>query len=158
MTWLSWLQEHWFDTLQTLALLAGFAFTAVTLRRDERSRRVQNLFRLTAGHRELWAQLGHDPALCRILAPAPNLALEPVTEAETRFVGLLMLHLNTAHHAIRNGVMDAPDGLGADVRDFFTHPLPRAVWEKLRPLQDASFVAFVESHLDKPLSPSVSAA
>ena len=148
MTWLPWLQENWYDTLQTLALLASFAFTAISLRRDERSRRVENLFRLTAFHREIWSRLDTQPELNRVLTANPDLSLDPVTDAENRFVGFLVLHLNTSHQAIKNGLMEAPEGLGADIRAFFAYPVPRAAWENLRHLQDARFVAFVERHFD----------
>lgn len=31
-----------------------------------------------------------------------------------------------------------------DVAWFFSLPIPKAVWEKLKPLQDEEFVAYVE--------------
>ncbi|MEO6245223.1 MAG: DUF6082 family protein [Opitutaceae bacterium] len=149
MTGWHWFTENWFTGLQTLAIFASFAFTAISLRRDDHSRRVANLFKLTAGHRELWALTLREPALRRVLSANVNLALEPVTEDETLFVTFLLLHLNTAHHAIRDGLIDQPEGLGADIRTFFANPIPRFVWRKLRPLQDAAFIVFVETHFDR---------
>ena len=55
MTWVAWLNDNWFTGLQSLAILSGFIFTCVTLRREDRSRRVSNLLLLTANHRELTA-------------------------------------------------------------------------------------------------------
>lgn len=146
MIWLHWLRENWFTALQTIAIVSGLVFTAVTIRRDERSRRVASLFQLTAHHREVWAELFTRPDLRRVLANVVNLDREPVTEDEALFVSLLVLHLSTAHQAIRQGLMDPLEGLGADIRTFFAKPIPRAVWVRLRPFQNAEFVAYVEDH------------
>jgi len=146
MSWLPWLEENWFTALQSFAILASFSFTAISLRRDERSRRVENLFRLNDGHRQLWAHTFQRPELRRILTPSPDLNQTPVTQDEAQFVTFLILHLNTAHHAIKSGLMEAPEGLGADIRTFFANPIPRNVWLQMRPLQDLDFVAFVEGH------------
>ena len=146
MTSFEWFQENWFTALQTCAILASFSFTALSFRRDDRSRRVENLFRLNSNHRELWAQTFSQPELRRILAPSPDLVTRPITQDEAQFVAFLILHLNTAHQALKNDLMDAPEGLGADIHTFFQNPIPMAVWRQLRPLQDAEFVAYVESH------------
>lgn len=147
MTWLTWLDENWFSALQTLAILSGLFFTCITLKRDERSRRVANLLLLTANHRDVWNHLFTYPKLRRILAAHADLSKAPVTEDEALFVNFLVLHLNSAFQAIKNGLMDAPEGLATDIRTFLTYPIPRAVWDGLRRFQDASFVAFVESKL-----------
>ncbi len=149
MTWLQWLREDWFTALQTLAILSGFLFTCITLRRDQRSRRVANLLLLTANHRDVWNRLFSHPELRRILSPHADLATKPVTDDETLFVSFLVLHLNSAFQAIKSGLLEAPEGLAADIRTFFAHPIPRAVWASLRPLQDRAFVAFVEKHTDE---------
>jgi len=36
-------------------------------------------------------------------------------------------------------------GMGQDVAQFLSLPVPHEVWEKIRPLQNADFVAFVEN-------------
>jgi hypothetical protein len=146
MTSFQWLGENWFTGLQTLGIVASLSFTAGSFRREDRSRRVENLFRLNANHRDIWAQTFKQPELRRVLSQSPNLSLNPVTEDEAQFVRLLILHLNTAHHAVRTGLMDMPEGLGADIRTFFANPIPRAIWRQMRDLQDAKFVIFVERH------------
>jgi len=148
MVWLLWLRENWFTGLQTLAIVSGFIFTCITLRRDERSRRVGNLFQLNSNHRQLWEQLFTQPQLRGILSAERDISSEPVTNDEALFVGFLILHLNTAHKAIRNQLLDTPEGLAADVRTFFALPIPRAVWEERRRYQDAEFVSFVERHFE----------
>lgn len=141
-----WATDNWFTLLQTLAILSSFAFTCITLRRDEKSRRISNLMLLTANHRDIWKEIFDRPELRRVLATNPHLDTKPVTDDETLFVKILILHLNSAHHAITSGLIIAPEGVGADIRIFFAHPIARLVWDEIRDLQDRAFVEFVESH------------
>jgi hypothetical protein len=46
------------------------------------------------------------------------------------------------------GIFTKIQGLQNDVRDFLTLPIPKAVWEKIKPFQDGDFVTFVESCRD----------
>lgn len=149
MPWFAWAAQNWFTLLQTLGILSGFTFTCVTLRRDEKSRRFANLMQLTAHHRNIWEHAFDRPKLRRVLSPNPDIVNQPVTEDETLFVRLLILHLNTAYHAIKSGLMAEPEGLGADIRSFFVHPLARHIWDENRGLQDRAFVDFVESRFEK---------
>ena len=150
MVWLHWFGENWFTALQTLAIVSGLVFPTITLRRDDRSRRSASLFQLTAHHRDVWVELFKQPELRRVLSPQPDLAREPVTDNEALFVGFLILHLNTAHNAVAQGLMPPLAGLGADIRTFFSRPIPRAVWNDLRRFQDPAFVVFIEAHFHSP--------
>lgn len=147
MTWLQWLGENWVDVLQSFAILSGFWFTCVTLRRDENSRRAANNFRLIAHHSELWSIVFTIPELHRVQSSSIDLAKEPVTDGEVLFVRLLILHLSSAYQAITKKVLDRPEGLGADIRTYFALPIPRFVWENEKGIQDVAFVRFVESHM-----------
>ena len=149
MNWLHWLGENWFTGLQTVAIVSGLVFTCITLRRDSHSRRISSLFQITANHREVWEKLLTQPKLHRVLSLKPDIDREPVTVDETIFVEFLILHLNSAHQAMRNGVMDAPEGLSTDIRTLFSLPIPRAVWEDKRRFQDGEFIAFVERNLNR---------
>jgi hypothetical protein len=42
--------------------------------------------------------------------------------------------------------------LAADVRQFFSRPIPRLVWESVKELQDNEFVEFVQSCLEEGVS------
>ena len=149
MNWLHWLAENWFTGLQTIAIVSGFIFTCITLRRDSHSRRISSLFQITANHRDVWEKLLTQPKLHRVLSAKADLVRKPVTVDETLFVGFLILHLNSAHQAIRNRLLDAPEGLATDIRTFFALPIPRAVWADRRRFQDNEFIAFVERHLNE---------
>jgi len=49
----------------------------------------------------------------------------------------------------REGMFVKLQGLRADVKDFMSLPIPKRVWERLKPFQDDEFVAFVEECLSE---------
>lgn len=55
--------------------------------------------------------------------------------------------------AIRQGTLTKPEGLDADVREFFLLPIPSAVWEQTRNLRDPEVIEFVESIRNKATLP-----
>lgn len=65
-------------------------------------------------------------------------------QEEELFVGFLILHLNSAYQAINSGMFASPEGLKVDVRKFFSCPIPKAIWEKMRIFQNKKFATFVE--------------
>jgi hypothetical protein len=144
---LLWIGKTWFDLVQSLGIIAGLLFTSATFRRDARERRVANLIEITKQHREIWAELFRQPGLARVLDIEVDLVQAPVTREEEVFIRLLILHLNSVYEAMKNGVFMKPDGLRKDIRRFFTRPVARTVWERMRPLQDIQFVRFVEACL-----------
>ena len=139
-----WLEQHWLDLLQSLGIIGGLLLTTVSLRADSRVRKVANLLTITAHHREIWTRLYDRPGLARILAARVDLEQAPVTNEEELFVLLVVLHLSSAQEAIKQGMFSIPDGLREDVGRFFALPIPRAVWQRIKSLQDVDFVAFVE--------------
>lgn len=149
---MSWLAAHWLDLIQTTGIVGGLFFTGWAGRRDAQAKRAENLFRLTEQHRELWKELFASDDLARVLDPRADLGKRPVTKEEVTFVTLLLLHLNAAYSAIRAGVLREPEGLTPDIRAFFLLPIPGAVWELVKHLHDAAFVAFVESKRGSPAS------
>ena len=70
---------------------------------------------------------------------------QPVTREEEIFVTLVIQHLSIVYHAMRDDLTIPPEGLRRDVWQFFTLPIPGAVWEKIKILQNDAFVAYVES-------------
>lgn len=144
MELLHWVGGHGFDLLEAAAIIASLSFTAFALRMDARTRRVTNLLALTAQHRDIWSHLYARPELARVLEPAPDLVARPVTVEEEMFVTFLLLHLSTTHRAMREGTFGTQQRLEEDIRAFFVLPIPREVWNRIRPLHEADFVAFVE--------------
>ncbi|MBU6427327.1 hypothetical protein KGQ27_03810 [Patescibacteria group bacterium] len=145
---LDWLGKHWFEAIQSAGIIAGLALTALALRQDAKVRRISNLIAITAHHRDIWNSLSARPALARVLDAAADLERTPLSTEEELFAHSLILHLYSVHCAIRVGVYPPPEGLRKDIAAFFALPIPRAVWEKFKPLQDRAFIRFVETGAD----------
>ena len=139
MTFLVWLCAHWFELLQTASILVG-VFTAV----HSKERRIENLFTLTNSHREIWYKLYERAELSRVLKQKVNLDLEPLSHEEELFIHTLILHLRAAFKARALGMQFDDDAVAADIRQFFTRAIPRAVWEQSKIFQDPEFVTFVD--------------
>jgi hypothetical protein len=142
---LYWFGDNWFTLLQSIGIIAGLFFTAHALREDSKERRVSNLMEITKNHREIWTELYSRPELSRVLEANADLKHAPITRQEDVFVRLLILHLNSVYHAWKDGVLSNLEGLPKDIQWFFSLPLPQKIWEKIKPLQDATFVRYVES-------------
>ena len=139
-----WIGQNWLALIQTGALAGGLLFTGIAVLLDARARRVGNLIQLTQQHRDLWERLYMQPELARILDPDADPAKLPVTAQEETFVIFLILHLSNTYYAMRAGFFQKLRGLRKDIERFFSLPIPRAVWEKVKDLQEESFVRFVE--------------
>ena len=150
-----WIGQNWLALIQTGALAGGLLFTGIAVLLDARARRVGNLIQLTQQHRDLWERLYMQPELARILDPGANPAKLPVTAQEETFVIFLILHLSNTYYAMRAGFFQKLRGLRKDIERFFSLPIPRAVWEKVKDLQEETFVRFVEKSFasaDSPIS------
>jgi hypothetical protein len=147
MVSLDWISGHWFDLLQSVGIIGSLLFSGIVLRIDARERRIHNLFVLTKQHREIWSELFTRPELTRVLAPAVDLSVDPVTREEEILVRFLVLHLKNAFRAIEAKFCARPDGLAEDIRMFFSLPIPQSVWKSTRKFQDQDFVKFVEDTL-----------
>lgn len=132
--------------LQSIDIIGSLLFIAVTLRDDAKARRISNLIRITDHHRDIWTQLYRRPDLSRVLNAKADIRDEPVRDEEELFINLLILHLNSAFHAMNAGLFLKPEGLRKDIDWFFSLPIPKAVWDRNKALQDAAFVSFVEAN------------
>ncbi|HXI84704.1 MAG TPA: hypothetical protein VNL17_11520 [Verrucomicrobiae bacterium] len=143
----SWVAEHWFDVIQTVGIIGGLLFTAFAIRRDEKARRISNLVSITDHYRQIWKEVYDRPKLSRVLEKHVDVKVQPPSNEEGLFINFLILHLSCVHQAMMDGMFIALDGLQADIKEFFSLPIPRAVWEKSKRLQNHSFVKFVEACL-----------
>lgn len=144
MEFYEWIGHNWLALIQAGALAGGLIFTGAAVLLDARARRVGNLIQLTQQHRDLWERLYIQPDLARILDPVADLTKSSVTAEEEMFVIFLILHLSNTYYAMRAGFFQKLQGLQRDIERFFSLPVPRSVWEKVKDMQDASFVRFVE--------------
>ena len=96
---------------------------------------------------QIWHEFYERPELARILKKGVDLNKQPISNDEALFVKTLFLHLDVVRRTMKAGIFVKIQGLQKDIRDFFTLPIPKAMWEKIKPFQDRDFVAFVESCL-----------
>jgi hypothetical protein len=141
---LIWISTRWFELLQTSGIIASLLFSAYAMRRDEQARQISNLAAFKQDYTQIWNRLYDRPELSRVLNRDVDLTRHPVSTAEWLFVKLLIVHLDSVHRAMRAGLFVPLEGLQVDIKDFFSAPIPKAVWHELRPLQDSQFVQFVE--------------
>lgn len=147
MGFLTWFRDNWFTLLQSLGIIGGLFFTGISLRIDSKVRRVGNLFEVTKQHREIWTSLYSRPELKRVLNSKVDLEKKPITDEEELFVNLLILHLASNYRAGKAGMFTLRAELNTDIVDFFSLPIPREIWARMKRFQDKDFVQFVEQHL-----------
>ena len=138
-----WASLHWIDLLQSVGIIGGLLFTAWSFREDSNNRKVQNVFALTAAHRDIWSNLYNHPHLARVLEETPDMT--ELSDEEELFVHSLILHLEASFLARKFGMNLHEEGLRRDIKEFFSLPIPRAVWHKSKAYQNSEFVEFVET-------------
>ena len=143
--------SNWSVIVQTGGIVGALLLVSIALLLDARARRIGNLIQLTQQHRELWERMYMRPQLARILDSDADTVKLPITADEELFVIFLILHLSNTYYAMRTGFYPKPHGLRKDIQLFFSLPIPRSVWEKVKELQDEPFVRFVESCLPQPV-------
>jgi len=141
----NWVTEHWFDFFQTIGIIASFLVAAYATWKDERARKIGNSIAINDQYRNIWKVIYEHPELARVLdvdADAKDISI-----GEELFVTTLISHLSTVFRAMKHGEFVTLEGLQKDVKEFFALPIPKAVWEKFKSLQDRKFAAFVENSL-----------
>ena len=146
---MAWLALHWFDLVQTVGIVGGLAFTGYALQRDEQSRKIANLIAIKQQHQDIWREFYDQPALARVLEAKADVGNHPISDIERIFVNFVILHLATVYQAMKEGTFVTIEGLQADIHGFFSLPIPHAVWERTKPLQDRDFVRFVEAAVSR---------
>lgn len=139
-----WAAENWFNILNAVGIIGGLLFTAHSLRSETRTRKVANLLTITENHREIWKEFYRRPELARVLDPSSDTAKQAITPAEEEFVKFVILHLSSVYYAMKDELLLKLEGVRRDACSFFSLPIPKVVWEKLKFFQNDDFVAFVE--------------
>jgi hypothetical protein len=145
-----WLTGNWFNLFSSAGIIGGLWFTAVSLHSETKTRRVANLLTITANYREVWKEFFRSPKLARVIDPAADVAKQPVTSAEEFFVNMITSHISSVYEALKDELLTKQEGLRRDVRSFFSLPIPNAVWQRTKLLQNQDFAAFIESSLKQP--------
>lgn len=89
------------------------------------------------------------PELARVLDSSADTTLQPVTRGENEFVNMAIQQLFAAYQTMQNDLTIKPENIRNDVAEFFSLPVPAAVWRKAKPLQNLDFALFVDSALKK---------
>src|SRR5262245_188502 len=126
------LAENWFVFLSAVGIIGGLFYNAESRRSETKTRRISNQIALTEAHREIWKEYLKYPELSRILERNADSIKHPVTGREEIFVNMVIQHTNAVFHARRDKLTVSPEGLRRDVWMFFSLPIPRTIWEKLK--------------------------
>jgi hypothetical protein len=140
-----WLSNNIFNLLTAAVAIGSLWFTAISLRSETKTRRIANLLSITANHREIWTIFLNDKALTRVRDASANTTNQPITDAESIFVNLVIQHIHSVYRAMNDQLVVKIEGLRRDIVQFFSLPIPSEVWEKIKVMQNDDFVAFVES-------------
>ena len=139
-----WILQNGFNLFSVIGIIAGLWFTAFSLRSETKTRRVANLLSITANHREIWKEFLNNPKLSRVRDAAADTAKKPVTDAERVFVNLVIQHINSVYYAMSDQLVVKYEGLRRDIAQFFSLPIPQAVWERMKVFQNDALVRFIE--------------
>jgi hypothetical protein len=141
----AWLADNSVNLLSTFGIVGSFFIAAKAFRSEAKTRRIANLLSITANHREVWKVFVNDKSLTRVLAAKADTSKQPITESEKAFVTLVITHISSVYYAMNDQLVVNLDGLRRDIVQFLSLPIPRAVWENIKVLQNDDFAAFVES-------------
>jgi hypothetical protein len=143
----AWISQNWFNLFSSVGIIGGLWFTAVSLHSETKTRRIANLLAITANYRELWKEFFQWPELVRVIDPVADVIKQPVTSDEEFFVNMVISHTSSVYKALEDELLTKQEGLRRDVKSFFLLPVPNAVWQKTKLLQNQDFAAFIESSL-----------
>ena len=144
-----WIQERWFELVQTIVLLTTLIITIITLSKNTKQAKSNMLLQITAAHRDIWSNIYKSNKLKRVFTQNPNLEEKPITEEESMFVNMVFLHMSSCVRSIKNGSFFKLNGIKEDLLDILSYPIPRQVWEQNKKYHDKIFVNFVEDTLKK---------
>jgi hypothetical protein len=139
------LEANWFNIVQTISIVLGLVFAGLSLRKDNRGRRLANLLSLKAEHRELWNVIHDKPEFARILKSEVDLATEAMTPQEEIFLRQMIVHFAVSWELLRDGT---PFDIGAFRRDaghIFSLPLPNLAWQRALAAQNPEFARFINN-------------
>jgi hypothetical protein len=143
----SWLQGNWFNIVQTAGIVGSLCLAAGAAIREAKAREVENLLTIADHHRELWKPAYERRELKRVLSQQVDVQAVPITPDEEGFINAVIVHFLTGWRIAKAGGITTPNELAEDAREFFSFPLPHAVWQKTKGARNPRFVRFVERAL-----------
>lgn len=140
----NWLATNWFPLIESAGIMASLLLSAMAFRTSSKVRQTEVTLALAGAHREIWRMLQADDSLSRILDPKADIEKTPPTPGEEGFVLSVMHHLSAGVQAIQEGSISLPVGFEADIREFFSFPVPKAVAAAALPYQSPAFQRFLK--------------
>jgi hypothetical protein len=144
-----WFSENWFNVFSSIGIMGSFWVGIMAVRFDAKTRQVSNLLAVTTNYRQVWKDYFDNPKLSRVLEADADVKSQPVTPEEEFFVRQVIFHVSTFYYAIKDNLFIAQAGSLRDISDFFSLPIPKAVWYNSKLLQNQDFAAFVDSALQE---------
>lgn len=155
MGFISWIQSDWPDVVAAVGIIGGLLFTGVNMmftaasfRADAKNRLISNLLSLDERHRMVWGEVKQRPELKRILAENVDMIAQPLTPEEDVSMWQIVQQFETGWRVERILNRGELKFLARDAANFFSLPLPGAVWEKIKKYRNPKFVKFVERALE----------
>ena len=149
-----WASQNFLNLFTAVVLLGSLWCSIIVIRRQTKAmedeaeaRRSANLLAITANHRELWKVPLLYPALARVIDPMADVVKQPPTAAEEFFMSMAISHASSTYETLKHELLPEQEGLRRDVRSFYSLPVPNAVWQGTKLLQNQDFAAFIESSL-----------
>ena len=146
---ISWFQANWATFFGTIGAIIGACFTVAAFRQTAEKADRDEYSTLVEQHHALWAEARERGDLNRILLEDIDLQQVPPTPVEQMFLNDVFVHFESGWKlALKNTVLTM-NTFTADVRRFFTLPLPRAVWEQTKAARNPQFVSFIAKTIDE---------
>lgn len=142
------LRVHWFDVLQTIFMIAGFWFTARSFHMDNRSRFLRHLMDINEQNQDIKRTAFENGELERVFRDCDN-CIVTVTAQERFYVRRIMNHIYIVYMTMKLSNLGSFSGIDKDIKNFFSHAIPKKVWTEEKQYQEQEFVDFVDELLDK---------
>lgn len=141
---LSWLNNNWKDVVTVIGSIVGVGLAVGAFYRNRERDTKEDQSSLLKAHDALWSHVRDNPELRRIVRPDVDVSKEPLTAQEEVFLNEVFLHFERGWQTAKENKILTMEAYIADVRGFFSLPLPRIAWEKRKAFRNPKFVKFVE--------------
>ena len=145
----SWVQENWSSAVGAVGIIGSLLFTAASFGADAKSKLISNLLALDERHRALWSEVKQRPELRRLSSENVDLVAQPLTAEEDVSMWQIIQQFETGWRLEKILNRGELKFLARDAAEFFSLPLPRAVWEETKRFRNPRFVCFVERAIER---------
>lgn len=154
---LAWVDSNWFSILQSIGIVGGLIFTGKTIRDAARTqrdateeRKVSNILEFDARHQNIWSDLYQREDLRRILEEQNDFLKGVVTPVEFQYLRQKVVQFQVGWELAKISKPEEIDAVVRDAAKFFSRPLSRRVWNKVKGLGNPKFVELVDEAMMRP--------